>query len=175
MKTILALSGSTRERSSNHSLLKAIAALSKNLFEVNIFDGLESLPNFNPDRDSENVPKEVVHFRQLVSNASGVIICTPEYAHGVPGSLKNAIDWTVSTSQFYNKPTLLITASTDGQYGHKALMETLKVLEAKNVEHLQMIIPFIKTKIKNDEVTDKNTLTEIERLISMLDETITSL
>ena len=66
-------------------------------------------------------------------DADGVIICTPEYAHGVPGSLKNAIDWTVGTGEFSGKPTMLITASTDGKNGHKALLETLKVIEAKNI------------------------------------------
>ncbi len=73
----------------------------------------------------------MANFREQLDDAEGIIICTPEYAHGVPGALKNAIDWTISSSNFPHKPTLLITASTDGKYGHAALLETLTAIEAK--------------------------------------------
>jgi chromate reductase, NAD(P)H dehydrogenase (quinone) len=82
----------------------------------------------------------------LISTATAVIICTPEYAHGVPGTLKNAIDWTVSANEFNNKPTALITASTDGTYAHNALLETLRVIEAKNIDRHQLLIQFAKLK-----------------------------
>ncbi len=109
----------------------------------------------------------------MSSNVDGIIICTPEYAHGVPGALKNAIDWTISSSQFPNQPTMLITASTGGHYGHQALMETLKAIEAKNIDNLQMVIPFVKTKINMDnKITDEKTLTDIKILIAAFIETI---
>lgn len=102
-KKILAICGSTRTNSTNHHLIKAIAELSKDIFEIELYDRLAQLPQFNPDDDNENVSKEVLGFRHLLNKADGVIICTPEYAHGVPGSLKNAIDWTVGTSEFWQK------------------------------------------------------------------------
>jgi NAD(P)H-dependent FMN reductase len=112
-------------------------------------------------------------FRQQLSAAEGIIICTPEYARGVPGCLKNAIDWTVSSSQFPNKPTMLITASTDGTYGHHALLQTLTAIEAKGVEHLQMVIQFAKTKISMDgRITHEETLAGVRRLISGFIETM---
>ncbi len=172
-KTVLAISGSTRQNSTNYSLIKAIAELSAGNFNVIIFEGLSDLPHFNPDNKNENVPKQITDFRELINDADGVIICTPEYAHGVPGTLKNAIDWTVSTCEFSQKPTVLITASTDGQYGHKSLLETLRVIETKNIEQLQLLIPFAKTKINNDnKITDDKTLTDIKKLIETFSSTM---
>jgi len=172
-KKVIAISGSTRQNSVNHSLIKAIAELSAANLDITIFDSIANLPQFNPDNDGDDVAREVSNFRQQLNNADAIFICTPEYAHGVPGALKNAIDWTISSSQFPNKPTMLITASTGGNFGHKALMETLKAIEAKNIDNLQMVIPFVKTKISLDnKITDEKTLAEIKTLIAGLIETI---
>ena len=164
---VVAISGSTRQQSTNHNLLQAIAQLANDQFSVLFFDGLESLPQFNPDYALDNVPQQVEAFRQLLDKADGILLCTPEYAHGVPGSLKNAIDWTVSTNQFYHKPTALITASTDGSYAHKALLETLQVIEAASVAELQLLISFAQTKVtKQYQVTDEPTLVQVQQLIN---------
>jgi len=172
-KKVVAISGSTRQNSTNDGLIKAIADLSAENIDITVFNGIASLPQFNPDNDGDNVAPEVSGFRQLLNNADGIIICTPEYAHGVPGALKNAIDWTISSSEFPHKPTMLMTASTDGKYGHKALLETLKVIEAKNVENLQLVISFVKTKISADgKITDEKTLAEVKRLIVSFIETL---
>jgi len=157
----------------NHSLIKAIIELSETNLNILVFDGIGNLPQFNPDHDGDTVALEVSDFRQQLNNAEGIIICTPEYAHGVPGSLKNAIDWTISSSSFPHKPTMLITASTGGFYGHKALMETLKAIEAKNIENLQLVIPFVKTKVNEEnKITDEKTLAEVRKLIFDFIETI---
>lgn len=172
-KKILAISGSTRQNSTNHRLIKAITDISKDVFDIQLYDGLSLLPYFNPDDDDENVSKEVTLLRQLLGNTDGVIICTPEYAHGVPGSLKNAIDWTVGTSDFSHKPTVLITASTDGKYGHHALLETLRVIEAENIDALQLLIPFASTKISSDNrITDQQTLENVKILLENFEKTI---
>ncbi|HEY5368165.1 MAG TPA: NADPH-dependent FMN reductase [Hanamia sp.] len=166
-KKILAISGSTRKDSTNHRLLKAIAEISKNNFDVIFYNELSLIPAFNPDEDNENVAKGITRFRNLIRQSDGVIICTPEYAHGVPGSLKNAIDWTVGTGDFSQKPTLLITASTDGKYGHAALVETLRVIEAKNIGELQLLIPFASTKISNEnKISDIPTLESVKTLLN---------
>lgn len=165
-KKVLAISGSTRQQSTNDNLIKAITDLSAETLDITVFKGIAGLPQFNPDDDIEDVAKEVTEFRNLLDEAEGIIICTPEYGHGVPGTLKNAIDWTISSSNFPHKPTMLITASTDGKYGHAALLETLKVIEAKNVMNLQLVIPFIKTKVSIDgKITDDKTLKEVNDLI----------
>ncbi|MGC4099934.1 NADPH-dependent FMN reductase [Ferruginibacter sp.] len=172
LKKIFAISGSTRKNSSNANLLKAIAFLYKEELDCNIFEGLADLPQFNPDNTDNEIPA-VDHFRKQISDADAVIICTPEYAHGVPGSLKNAIDWCVSTNEFSNKPTALITASTDGRAGHAALLETLRTIEAKNVDQLQLLVQFVRTKINADNtITDEATLAAIKKIVAGLIATI---
>jgi len=176
-KKVLAISGSTRSNSTNHHLLQAIAALTANDFDWAFWKGLSDIPPFNPDEDKETdtAPSPVLAFRQLLRESDGVIICTPEYAHGVPGALKNAIDWTVSSADFSHKPTALITAATDGKYGHAALLETLKVIEAKNIEQLQLLIPFVRTKINAGRITDEATMKAIRQLMDEFKKTVLQL
>jgi len=172
-KKVWAISGSTRQQSTNDNLIKAIADLSAETLDITVYKAIAQLPQFNPDEDTEDVAAEVTEFRNLLDVADGIIICTPEYAHGVPGTLKNAIDWTISSSNFPHKPTMLITASTDGKYGHAALLETLKVIEAKNVIKLQLVIPFIKTKVSTDgKIIDDKILAEVKNLIDEFVKTI---
>jgi chromate reductase len=170
---ILAISGSTRKASSNLFLIKAIADLAAEIFTVNIFEGLSDLPHFNPDLDNENVPVQVINFRRQIREADGILICTPEYAFGVPGTLKNAIDWTVSSMEFSNKPVALITASLSGEKAHQSLLGTLLVIEAKMSADTQLLVNFIKTKVSdNHKITDKETLRSVIKLIQSFTEII---
>lgn len=171
MKKILAIPGSIRASSSNYLLLRAIAEMMSSTLDVVIFDGLASLPPFDPGVALE--PEAVAAFRGLLREADGVIICTPEYAHGVPGSLKNAIDWTVATCEFSGKPTVLITASTEGRFGHAALLETLRVIEARDVDRLSLLIPFIRSKIDATSGTiEASTLAEVRALMEVFVRTL---
>jgi chromate reductase len=164
-KTVLAICGSTRKNSSNLNFINAIAELYSEKLDIKIYEGLSSLPHFNPDDDTDDPPALIKDFRQQLKQADGILICTPEYAHGVVGTLKNAIDWTVSSAEFSHKPTVLITASTDGQAGHNALLDTLRVIEAKNVDRLQLLVQFVKTRIRDHQITDEKTLSGIRELM----------
>ncbi|MBA3682784.1 MAG: NAD(P)H-dependent oxidoreductase [Bacteroidetes bacterium] len=165
-KKILAISGSTRERSTNLSLIYAIKELSKEVFEIEVFNEIAGLPQFNPDHDIDPAPQKIFGFRKLLKEADGVLICTPEYAMGVPGTLKNAIDWTVSSAEFSKKPVALITASSMGEKAHTSLLETLKIIEGNITGDTQLLISFAKTKINSDTViTDKETLEQVKKLI----------
>ncbi len=127
---ILAISGSLRARSSNTEILRAVAALAPNGVVVTLFDGLADLPHFNPDLDQPGAtpPASVGQFRALVGAADAVLISSPEYAHGVPGSLKNALDWLVSGSEIPYKPVGLLNVSSRSTYAHASLAETLKTM-----------------------------------------------
>lgn len=172
-KKIIAISGSTRASSTNLNLIKAIANLSTDLFEITVFEGLTEIPHFNPDFDTENPPQKVTDFRNILSAHEGILICTPEYAMGVPGTLKNAIDWTVSSMEFSKKPIALITASSMGQKGHQSLLETLHIIEANVSEETALLISFVKTKINTEgQITDQKTLTAIKTLINDFDRLI---
>jgi len=165
--SILGICGSTRKQSTNLSLLKAIGAIAPERFSLQLFVGLSALPQFNPDMDTETALPVVKVFRDKVAGADGIIVCTPEYAMGVPGSLKNALDWVVSSSSFSGKPVMAITASLSGQKAHLSLLETLRVIEAVVPDELQLVIPFVKTKVdvSSDTITDAETLRQVQGLV----------
>lgn len=166
-KRVLFICGSTRKESSNLNLIRAIIDLTKDTFDSSIFPDLTTIPHFNPDLDTETPPPAVENFRQQLRSTDGILICTPEYAMGVPGTLKNAIDWTVSSCEFSHKPTALITASSVGQKGHASLLETLKIIESTITEETQLLIPYVKTKVsKDNKITDEATLTAVTKLMA---------
>lgn len=132
---ILAISGSLRSHSSNMSLLQAAEQLAPAHFEFIFFEGLTQLPYFNPDDDNENPPKMVAAFRALIRASDGIMICTPEYAHGLPGTLKNALDWTVSSGDWMGKPVLVLNASPISHFANDSLIETLTTIMAKTINH----------------------------------------
>ena len=172
---IIALCGSTRANSTNHRFVQAISDLSADYFDIHFFKETDQLPHFNPDLDNENAPEIIRAFRQTLRAANGILICTPEYAMGVPGTLKNAIDWTVSSMEFSQKPLALITASSLGQKAHASLLETLKVIEAKMTEETQLLISFAQTKInQNNEITDPATLNQCMKLLRSFNKIIES-
>ena len=174
-KKILALSGNTREQSTQKNLITAMKNLSNDFFTISLFDSLAGIPHFNPDLDTDQPPEQVTAFRQSLKEADGILICTPEYAMGVPGTLKNAIDWTVSSCEFSHKPTALITESSLGYKGHASLMETLRIIEAGVTNETQLVIPFIKTKVSREcVITDENTRADVKKLLEALSSLITN-
>jgi len=99
--------------------------------EISTYGGIGELPHFNPDLDGEMVAPAVRAWRSSLQAADGVVFSTPEYAHGVPGSLKNALDWVVGSSEFVGKPVAFFNASSRGTYAQASLAETLTVMSAK--------------------------------------------
>ena len=167
MKRILAISGSLRQGSSNHAILTYLGNLVQPDMEYTIYNDLANIPAFDPGLDNENPPMPVVSLRQLITEADGVIICTPEYAFGVPGSLKNMLDWLVSSSTLVDKPVALITASLGGEYAHASLLLTLGALTAKLSDKTNLLIQFVRSKIGADgTITDEET---IKRLYDVFD------
>ena len=147
--TILAISGSVRAASSNAALLRAAARLAPEGMTFTFCEGLDTLPHFNPDLDGEGATPDpfVVALRAAFAAADGFAVSSPEYAHGVPGSLKNALDWLVSSGEQIGKPLILLNASPNGgQYTQAALLEILKVMSANVLEEASLIQPFLRAK-----------------------------
>jgi len=127
---VLGISGSLRGDSSNHALLRAVRQLAPD-WVLEIYDGVGALPHFSPDRDVEPAPAEVARLRALVREADALVVSSPEYAHGLPGSLKNALDWLVSGVEIAGKPTLVWSASPSGApHAHPQLVEVLRTMSA---------------------------------------------
>lgn len=164
---ILAITGSTRKNSSNFKILKYISERIKTGFEVEIFENLDTIPHFNPDLDTENPPEGVLLLRNKIEKADGVLICTPEYVFSIPGSLKNALEWFVSTTIFSNKKTGLITASASGEMGHEQLLLIMKTLEAEFDDTRQLLIQGIRGKVDADgKITDEETERALQNFIN---------
>ncbi|XHR97898.1 NADPH-dependent FMN reductase [Mucilaginibacter sp. UC70_90] len=155
---IFAISGSLRTGSSNHNILKFLGRLIPADINYSIYDRLADIPPFDPGLDHEYPPESASELRSLMKDTSGIIICTPEYAFGVPGQLKNMLDWMVSSGSLVDKPVALITASSVGSHAHEALLLTLRALSAKVTEGATLLIPFIRSKIDvNGNITDEQT------------------
>ncbi|RVD20113.1 NADPH-dependent FMN reductase [Mesorhizobium sp. M4B.F.Ca.ET.017.02.2.1] len=128
MLNIFAISGSLRATSTNSALLAALAQNAPAGCRVTLYDGLGRLPIFNPDDEGERTPPEAAALIEAVTAADGVIISCPEYAHGVPGGLKNALDWLVSRDAAVAKPAMLVHASPRSLYARAALSEIMRTM-----------------------------------------------
>ena len=137
---ILAISGSLRAASSNSAVLRAAIALAPPEVEIVIYDGIGTLPHFNPDLE-DCQPAGVLDFRAQIQTADGVLIACPEYAHGVPGTMKNALDWVVGSSEFVGKPVALINAAPRASLAQASLAETLGVMTAELIAEASIKLP----------------------------------
>jgi chromate reductase, NAD(P)H dehydrogenase (quinone) len=142
---ILAISGSLRAVSSNTAVLRAAVRLAPRGVEIVLFEGLASLPFFNPDLDGDTVPDAVAAFRRLVGEADGILISSPEYARGVAGVLKNGLDWLVGSSEFPSKPVALINTSPRATHALAALTLTLETMSAQLVKDACVTLPLLGT------------------------------
>jgi NAD(P)H-dependent FMN reductase len=111
---------------------------------LTIYEGLEALPHFNPDRDGDHPPESVTEFRGLVGWADGILIATPEYAHGVPGALKDAFDWLVGSGELYGKAVVIVNAAAiedRGVNGRAELERTLRAQGARILASAPVLVP----------------------------------
>lgn len=138
---ILAISGSLRAASSNSVVIRAAALLAPPQVSVTAYTGLASIPPFNPDDDGDTLPPAVMDLRRRIATADAVLICSPEYAHGVPGVLKNALDWLVGGIEIVDKPVALINASSRATIAQAQLAETLRTMKARVSDRASVTIP----------------------------------
>ena len=151
---ILAISGSLRVNSLNTEVLRACGILAPPSLQITIFDSLASLPHFNPDLDAEGavLPGSVEDFRHQVGEADAILISSPEYAHGVPGSLKNALDWLVAASEMVSKPIGLLNISPRSTYAYAALRETLAIMSTLLIPAAMVELPLTRSMVSADRI-----------------------
>ncbi len=140
---VLTVSGSLRAVSVNGAVLDAVAALAPPAVRVTRFAGLGGLPAFNPDLDAPGMapPAAVAEWRAAVASADALVICSPEYAHGVPGALKNALDWLVSGPDVPGLPVAVVNATTRAHIAHASMVETLRTMSAEVVAAACISLP----------------------------------
>ena len=141
---VLLISGSTRDGSSNTFVLRKLHELDGEAVTTDLYAGLPSLPAFVPDGP---VPPEVVDLLSRIQAADAVVFSTPEYAGGLPGALKNLLDWTVGGGQLYGKPVAWLDVANPGR-GHGARAQLRTVLDyvgARIVEDACVHVPLDRT------------------------------
>lgn len=143
MIRLLAISGSLRAVSTNTALLQAAALLAPPGVAITLYDGIGDLPHFNPDLDVEPLPSEVVGWRANIRYADGLLISSPEYARGIPGALKNALDWLVSSDAFPEKPVAFLHASERAVASQAALRLVLETMSAKIIAAATITVPLL--------------------------------
>lgn len=140
---ILAISGSLRAASTNTALLEVLARAAPDGVGVMLYLGLGDLPIFNPDREGEATPASVRDWAARVEACDGLVIACPEYAHGIPGGLKNALDWLVSRYEIPHKPVMLAHSSQRGEFVLAALTEVLRAMSVRLVEDAFVRVPLV--------------------------------
>lgn len=169
---ILAISGSLRQNSSNTALLRATIALAPQEVEIKLYEGLGNLPHFNPDLEPSE-PSSVTDLRSHIRWSDGLLISTPEYAHGVPGVLKNALDWLVSGSEFMGKPIALLNASPRATHAQASLTEIVTVMTGRIVPEASIAVSLLSRNLDaNGIIADPKISATLRAAISTFTEAI---
>lgn len=151
---LLTISGSLRSHSTNTALLKAVALLASPELEIVPFAELDQIPPFNPDLDGENKVGPVARFRTALREADVVLFSTPEYAHGVPGTLKNALDWVVGSGELSGKPVVLVNASSRGTFANASLKEILTTMDARLIHDAEVTVDLLGSGASSAEIVE---------------------
>jgi chromate reductase len=132
---VLGIAGSLRATSSNAAIVRAAARLAPAGMELIVCEDLAALPHFSPDLDVEPLPDPVRTLRAKIAAVDALFISSPEYAHGMPGALKNGLDWLVSAIEALDKRVLLLSASPGGAaHAHAQLAEVLRTMNLRLVD-----------------------------------------
>jgi NAD(P)H-dependent FMN reductase len=150
---LLAIPGSLRAASSNRTLLQAGAALAPPGITVRLSDHLAKLPHFNPVLDLDPRPAAVAAWRRDAAGVDGLLLSVPEYAHGLPGSFKNGLDWLVSDPALVYKPVALWHVSSRGEHARASLLEILRTMSTTVVAEAEVTLPLLEGTLELDTLT----------------------
>lgn len=161
---IATICGSLQPASANEAVLQAMESFARAAgHEVRRVGGLDELPPFRPDVET---PGPVAAWSAALAQADAVILSSPEYAAGPPGTLKNALDWAVGLSTLYRTPVGVVCAgSTGGAFTIESLVRTLSYQGALTVATLG--IAGARTKLgPTGDITDPGTAAAVEAVVA---------
>ncbi|WKE64047.1 NAD(P)H-dependent oxidoreductase [Gallaecimonas kandeliae] len=147
---LLALSGSLRRLSYNRTALEALRALSPSGISIELGD-IGALPLFNPDLEDSPIPA-LAALKSALARADGLIIASPEYAHGISGPMKNALDWLVSGEEFPGKPIMLVNTSPRASHAQAALREVLVTMSGIIIDSACLSLPLLGSGLARDGI-----------------------
>ncbi len=175
---LLAIAGSLRAESFSAAVARTLAANQKPPVAMTVYD-LSDVPLYNQDLDGGDAPAPVRAFKDAIAEADGLVIVTPEYNYGIPGVLKNALDWASRPgfqSVLKDKPALPISNSPAFTGGVRALTQLKGVLLA-TLSHIvpgpEVVLGGIQSKITDGRLTDEDNLKfaqkQIDRLVAWIE------
>ncbi len=150
-RRLLAISGSLRRASTNSALLRAVRQLAPAEITVEVYGELALLPPFNPDLELP-YPPAVERLRRQLNAADGVLLASPEYAHGISGVLKNSLDWLVGCEAWVGKPVALLNAAPRAHHALEALAEVLRTMSARLVVEAALAVPLLGSGLDEDGI-----------------------
>jgi chromate reductase len=160
---LLGLSGSLRQGSYSTCVLETVRERCAERADLCLFD-LAPIPAYNHDFEGENRPPPVKALNAAIAASAGLVIVSPEFNHGLPGILKNALDW-VSRPAFgsvvKDKPVAIMTCAPGALGGVRAqsqLRETLASMLARIVVCPEVIIAHVAHRIRDGRLVDATTL-----------------
>ena len=169
---VLGISGSINPGATAARLLQALNKLAGDVIQLTIFEGLGGIPHFNPQQAETTDSEAVAEWRQFWKDSDAVVICSPEYAFGMPGVLKDALDWLVSTGEVYKKPLAAISYSPSAMGGEHALSTLLLTMTAQNAdfdEHTTLKVPFVRKRFTLEgEIIDAELKASLEQVLKKL-------
>jgi chromate reductase, NAD(P)H dehydrogenase (quinone) len=174
---ILGISGSLREASFSTAILRTLARKAAPSMLIDVMT-LEDIPFYSEDLDGSPGPNAVAKLKRSVTESDGILIATPEYNHGIPGVLKNALDWAsrpAFQSCFKGKPVSIVSSSlafTGGVRAQYQLRETLIAMQAHLVIGPEVVVGGVHSKFANNEYNDEAGLSFIMQSLERLREEI---
>jgi chromate reductase len=168
---ILGFAGSLRRGSLNRALLRAAAALAPEGMKIDIFD-LAGIPLYDGDVEAAGDPEAVARFKRAIAAADGVLMVTPEYNHGVPGVMKNAVDWASRPPKgapLGGKPVGIIGASpgmTGSARGQSQLRQAFEFTNSYCMAQPELLVFRAQEKFDGEgNLTDGATADHLERYL----------
>lgn len=152
MLRVLGVSGSLQAGSTNTALLRVARERADDGVDVALYERLAAIPPFSPD--IEPAPAVVAEWRALVSSADAVLFATPEYAHGLPGVLKNALDWLVGSGDLYEKRVAILSAEPHAARAVHARADLERTLRAQGAEVVSSQTIAVPTGVRGNEAAD---------------------
>lgn len=171
---LLLVSGSTRSGSTNTAVLATVADLVPAGVTAVVYGGLAALPAFNPDDDHDPLSPTVADLREHLAAADAVLVCTPEYAGGLPGALKNLLDWTVGGTELAGMPVAWVNvasvaAPTGGAGAHAGLRTVLGYVDATVIDAACLRLPLTRAAVTAEgTITDPDVRAALTRIVDLL-------
>jgi len=147
---LLALCGSQRTHSMSGGLLRACRERAPDGADVTFFEDHKRFPLFNPEL--KELPAGVRALYGAVDQADALLIASPEYAHGVTGTIKNTLDWLVGHPGFVGKPVALLNPAWESHHADDSLREILGMMSADLILDACVRIPVIGAGVAADAI-----------------------